>query len=108
MLTKPVYEPSELDAIPHDVVESGLTNKSTIKEWVNEVADSVRLRRKRKQVKQAWRREREEAEDAARLDQVLQRVGKHGTEGLSPEDAALLKRVSENLRRQRESESEQP
>ncbi|MCO8124433.1 hypothetical protein NHH03_22025 [Stieleria sp. TO1_6] len=73
--------------------------------WISDMIDSVRMRQKRKKALAALMREREEASDEARLDHVLTIVGRQGTEGLSPEDQALLKRVSENLRRRRESES---
>ncbi|QDV45222.1 hypothetical protein Enr13x_50970 [Stieleria neptunia] len=72
--------------------------------WISEMIDSVRMRQKRKRVRAAMRREHEEANDAARLDQVLQIVSQHGTQGLSHEDRALLQRVSQNLRRHRESQ----
>ena len=71
--------------------------------WLSECLDSIRMRHKRRAAKEALRREHEEASDAARLDQVLERVGQQGPEGLSREDRALLERVSENLRRRRES-----
>ncbi len=74
--------------------------------WLSEVIDSVRMRQKRKRVRAAMRREHEEANDAARLDQVLQIVSQHGTKGLSHEDRALLQRVSKNLRRHRESQQQ--
>ncbi|MCS7471691.1 hypothetical protein NZK35_34020 [Stieleria sp. ICT_E10.1] len=72
--------------------------------WLSEWIDSVRMRQKRKRVRAAMRREHEEANDAARLDQVLQIISLHGTKGLSHEDRALLQRVSKNLRRHRESQ----
>lgn len=72
--------------------------------WFNEAIDSVRLRKKRKLAKEALKRERSEADDASRLDHVLKLVSEQGTEGLSNEDKALLRRVSENLRRQRDAD----
>lgn len=72
------------------------------KPWVHALVDSVRMRQKRKRARAAWQREREEADDAAKLDEVLQRVSETGTDGLSEQDRALLQRVSDNLRRHRE------
>lgn len=71
--------------------------------WISNVVDTVRMRQARKRAKAAWLREREEADDAARLDQVLQKLSEHGSEGLSDADRALLERVSQSLRRFRES-----
>lgn len=75
-------------------------------ELLTDLTDSIRLRKKRQLAKAALLREREEASDAARLDAVLQTVSEHGTDGLSDSDKALLRRVSENLRKQRDKESE--
>ncbi|QEF98393.1 hypothetical protein Mal15_24450 [Stieleria maiorica] len=83
---------------------SGVKPKRT--PWISEMIDSVRMRQKRKRVRAAMRREHEEASDAARLDQVLQIVSEHGTEGLSAEDRALLMRVSKNLQRHRQSHAD--
>ncbi|MCA9139511.1 MAG: hypothetical protein KDB00_22210 [Planctomycetales bacterium] len=76
--------------------------------WINEMVDSVRMRHKRKLARAALRREHEEADDAARLDHVLRMVSERGTEGLSAADKALLKRVSENLRRNRAASDASP
>ena len=86
---------------PSNEVDSAVAKSRWFVGWV----DSVRMRKKRKLAKEALRKEREEASDAARLDFVLKKVAEHGTDGLSDEETALLKRVSENLRRQRELES---
>lgn len=69
--------------------------------WASQMAESIRMRKKRKKAQAAMRREHEEASDAARLDDVLKIVSKQGTDGLSDSDLALLRRVSENLRRER-------
>lgn len=75
--------------------------------WVSQMIESVRMRKKRKRAIAVMRREREEANDAARLDQVLKIVSERGAQSLNSDDKALLQRVSESLRRDRESE-EQP
>ncbi|TWU04496.1 hypothetical protein [Stieleria varia] len=71
--------------------------------WVSQLSESIRMRKKRRLAREALRREREEADDESRLDEVLQRLGEKGRDSLSDSDRALLKRVSENLRRQKES-----
>ncbi|QDV86306.1 hypothetical protein [Planctomycetes bacterium TBK1r] len=96
------FDVTELRA--SDVTDSHDTSVRT--PWLSEWIDSVRMRHKRKRVRAAMRREHEEANDAARLDQVLQIVSQHGTKGLSHEDRALLQRVSKNLRRHRESQQQ--
>jgi hypothetical protein len=53
-------------------------------------------------------RERNEATDAARLDEILNRVHCDGIDSLSREDRESLDRVSENLRKQRQTESPSP
>ena len=80
--------------------------RATSSPWISELVNSVRLRQKRKLAMEALRREREEASDQARLDQVLKMVSERGTDALTPADKALLRRVSEHLRRQRESQSD--
>lgn len=64
--------------------------------------EKVRGYRGRQRLKQAFERERGEAVDAARLDEILNRLHEHGQESLSEEDRQILARVSENLRRERE------
>ena len=74
--------------------------------WATQLTESIRMRKKRQKAKIAMQREREEADDVARLDDVLKMVSEKGTDGLSDQDRALLKRVSQSLRQQRESEAE--
>jgi hypothetical protein len=47
------------------------------------------------------KRERGEAADAQRLDEILHRLHHDGVQSLSVEDRRILDRVSENLRRER-------
>jgi hypothetical protein len=47
------------------------------------------------------KRERGEAADAQRLDEILYRLHHDGVQSLSVEDRRILDRVSENLRRER-------
>ncbi|MFK8114035.1 MAG: hypothetical protein AB8B91_17665 [Rubripirellula sp.] len=67
------------------------------------IREKVKEHQGQKRVKQAFDREREEAVDAARLDEILNRLHEHGQESLSEEDRQILSRVSENLRKERES-----
>ncbi|MCD0460129.1 hypothetical protein [Roseiconus lacunae] len=69
-----------------------------------QMIDTVQMHRKRRRAKAVWKRERSEAEDAARLDEILERVNEQGIESLSPDELALLQRVSESLRKNRPAE----
>ncbi|MGB7325097.1 MAG: hypothetical protein WBD31_09510, partial [Rubripirellula sp.] len=62
-----------------------------------------RLNRKRrlKRLKAAMQQERNEAVDAARLDDILQRLHSNGKDSLSDEDQKILARVSDQLRKNR-------
>ena len=59
-------------------------------------------RRNRRRLAAAVQREREEAVDAARLDDILQRLHTDGLESLSASDRAVLRRVSDTLRKYRQ------
>ncbi|KAA5538552.1 hypothetical protein FYK55_27420 [Roseiconus nitratireducens] len=94
------------DAAASEAAAEPLTlPRTTRRGWMTGLADSVRLRHRRRRARAALDRERAEARDAFRLDQVLKIVSEQGTDGLNAEDRALLKRVSENLRRRREQEA---
>lgn len=90
--------------VPQDLTEDATLlgpTQPTRSPWISDLIDSVRMRHKRKLARAALLREREEASDAARLDHVLTIISERGTDGLSAADKALLKRVSDNLRRNR-------
>ncbi|OYP31123.1 hypothetical protein [Rhodopirellula sp. MGV] len=70
---------------------------------VKRATDSFLLYQKRKRARLALQRERSEAFDISRLDEVLQIVSEKGKAALSSEDLALLERVSEMLRKNRQS-----
>lgn len=74
---------------------------------VEAVRNGARNWRNRRRAQRALRQERDEASDAQRLDEILVRLHRHGIESLDPEDRKLLDRVSESLRGQRQSDSEQ-
>lgn len=75
--------------------------------WAAQITESIRMRKKRKRAQLARDREHGEAADQNRLDDVLRLVGEVGIEGLDEDDRALLRRVSDHLRREREVEDEQ-
>jgi hypothetical protein len=75
---------------------------------VSSIRRSLRTRHDRRRVILAMKRERNEATDAARLDEILNRVHCDGIDSLSREDRAILDRVSETLRKQRQTESAPP
>ena len=48
-------------------------------------------------------REHREADDASRVDEILQRLHQEGAESLSPEELELLQRVSKALKNERQN-----
>ncbi len=62
-------------------------------------------RQGRRRAKQALQRERSEAMDAARLDEVLAQLHRGGADSLRKEDRELLQRVSERVRKARDAGS---
>ncbi|MCC9601056.1 hypothetical protein LOC67_10910 [Stieleria sp. JC731] len=81
------------------------TNQKPQPGIVGKTLESVRMHRKRKRAIAVLQKEREEAVDAARLDEILEIVSQHGTDALSPEDRAVLERVSVMLRKSRQPDS---
>ena len=69
------------------------------------VGQVIRTYQGRRRSQQALQRERGEAVDAARLDEVLKQLHDHGVDSLSKEDRALLKRVSERVRKERDADN---
>jgi len=63
----------------------------------------VELERQRR-ARRALRRERDEAADADRLDEVLSRLHQGGADSLSREDRKLLRRISQRVRQQRDAD----
>jgi hypothetical protein len=72
------------------------------------IKDSLASIGRRRQLRQAIRSERQEAMDAARLDEVLEQLHEEGRESLSPEDLAMLERISRNLQKQRQGDQSDP
>ncbi len=73
--------------------------------WLNRSGQSIRSVWLRRRARKALEQERNEAIDAGKLDDVLGQLHEQGFESLSSSDRALLNRVSEALRRQRDLES---
>lgn len=94
------FEESEFEE--DDETRSPRTSRRS---WLSGIVDSVRLHQRRRKARAAWEREREEAQDEAEFDQLLERIAAEGTESLSAEENALLERVSERARRDRETRS---
>ena len=67
-----------------------------------DLRQAIRRQRDKRRLKRAHRIEHGEAVDAARLDEILNRLHSHGIDALNTADRRILDRVSENLRRQRQ------
>lgn len=65
----------------------------------------VRTHQGRRRSQKTLQREREEAADASRLDEVLHRLHDSGADSLSREDRELLQRVSLRVRQERDADS---
>lgn len=70
---------------------------------LREAFDRHRVRRR---VRRAMDAERREAVDAARVDEILERLHDRGIESLSPADRKILERVSDTLRKHRRAEGD--
>ncbi|GAA5509793.1 hypothetical protein [Novipirellula caenicola] len=57
----------------------------------------------RRRARRALQREHDEAVDATKLDQILERLHDQGPDSLSHQDRVILKRVSESLKKHRNS-----
>ena len=67
---------------------------------------SIQNRKDRKRLQRTLAQERREAVDAQRLDDILTQLHRDGVDSLSDEDRKILDRVSENLRKERQSDSD--
>ena len=67
------------------------------------VRDRFRMWLGQRRIQKAFDKERGEAADASRLDDVLNRLHRDGLHSLNEDDKSLLQRVSENLRSEREA-----
>lgn len=79
---------------PHDLLDD---SPGVVRRW----RERLQGRRRNKRIAEAMQRERTEAIDASRLDEILERLHTHGRASLSDEDKRILTRVSENLRKMR-------
>lgn len=75
---------------------------------VSRIRSRIRSGKEQKRLQRAIEQERSEAVDAARLDEILNRLHAEGIESLSDEERQILDRVSKNLRQQREAEGGDP
>lgn len=69
--------------------------------WLASLREYVAEHRRSRQLNRALRKERDEAADVQRLDEILNRLHREGVDSLSQEDRRILDRVSQNLRRER-------
>jgi hypothetical protein len=89
-------------------LDSELDSKSTVKGraihdgLLARVGGAARTWIHRRKARRAMQREHAEADDAIRLDEVLDRLYSNGHESLSDKDRALLVRVSRTLQRHRD------
>ena len=58
---------------------------------------------KQQRLRETMEREHREADDASRVDEILQRLHQEGAESLSPEELELLQRVSKALKNERQN-----
>ncbi|MEO1529931.1 MAG: hypothetical protein AAFX06_31335 [Planctomycetota bacterium] len=78
-------------------------SRTTRRSWLTEMVDSVRLYQRRRRARTVWQREQAEARDEAEFDRLLSQIASEGTESLNEEQRAVLERVSERKRRDRQS-----
>ena len=72
--------------------------------WVERARHAIGSAARRRRLRRVLENERQEAMDADRLDDVLNRLHQHGRESLADADIALLQRVSERVKREREKD----
>ncbi|TWU48214.1 hypothetical protein [Rubripirellula reticaptiva] len=81
--------------------EAGSSQSRRQPSLVAKVKERLNRKRKLKRLKAVMQQERNEAVDAARLDDILRRLHSGGKESLSAEDQKILARVSDQLRKNR-------
>ncbi len=67
--------------------------------WTKRQMQTVRSLAGRRRLRQAMAREHGEAVDAAKLDEILAKLHSEGEKSLTPNERAVLRRVSETLRK---------
>lgn len=72
-----------------------------VKQDTDSILQRVRLFFVRRRLKKTLLKEHSEAVDAAKLDEILDRLHREGQQSLSSEDRSILQRVSENLKKQK-------
>jgi hypothetical protein len=68
-------------------------------------AQAIRARRGRRRIAEAMANERREAMDVDRLDEILHQLHEQGMDSLSSEERAILRRVSDSLRKNRQQQA---
>lgn len=76
--------------------------------WYRRTLQNLQSISGRRRAKRVYERERSEAADQSRLDGILRRLHDHGEQSLSNEDRAVLRRVSETLRKTKATMSNIP
>ena len=67
--------------------------------WYRRTVQNLHTISGRRRARRAYKQEHNEALDASRLDAILKRLHEQGEQSLSNEDRAVLRRVSETLRK---------
>lgn len=75
------------------------------KSLADRVRGQILAQRRRRRLVATAREEHQEATDAARLDEILERLRVDGVDALSDDERGVLRRVSDRLRRIREASS---
>ena len=70
--------------------------------WLERTTHSILSFGRQRHLRRAMELERQEAMDASQLDTILQKLHEHGRESLDDNELAILNRMSENIRRERE------
>ncbi len=70
--------------------------------WLRGQMQNLRSLKGRRRLRQAIAKERSEAVDASKLDEILAKLHEQGESSLTPDERAILRRVSETLRKRDE------
>ncbi len=73
--------------------------------WYRRTVQNIHTISGRRRARRAYKQEHNEAADVSRLDEILKQLHERGEQSLSSEDRAVLRRVSETLRKTKKSRS---
>ncbi len=76
--------------------------------WYRRTVQNLHTISGRRRARRAYKQEHNEAADASRLDAILKQLHEHGEQSLSNEDRAVLRRVSETLRKTKATSGMKP